>query len=110
MAVRVIGYSVKANGVKYRIGQIIPGLTDKDEARLVQDGYAEYIEETQKDNEIVSVSKKENISVLDKIDQVETEQEEQESHPDAIEENIEDVQKVEKQPQKPKGSNRRRGK
>lgn len=41
--VRVIHGSVVVNSVKYSVGKLVPGLSEKDEVRLVSKGVAEFV-------------------------------------------------------------------
>lgn len=43
--IRVIKGKVKFNGVYYGVGDVISGLSEQDEARLVKNGMAEYVKE-----------------------------------------------------------------
>lgn len=43
--IRVIKGKVKFNGVYYGVGDVISGLSEQDEARLVKKGVAEYVRE-----------------------------------------------------------------
>lgn len=43
MAIKVIKGHVRRNGLRYGMGEIITGLSENEESRIVSEGFAEYI-------------------------------------------------------------------
>lgn len=43
MAIQCTKFKIRANGKIYTSGEVIEGLSKEEEARLVQEGYAEYV-------------------------------------------------------------------